>query len=204
MEHFWYQVHDWQSLLNELKLGIQLHPQRLACCLTHGRQKFILQAKILTWGVSFLLYKIRWFDSRISAVLLGYDAPRGPPAVASGIGCCNCLRFCVETPLCLPWEAWSRRPCQGWKAPLWQPPSPAMGPSLWEEGSMCFMACFANVRIKGFPGVNGGHSAESPEWHNLVLGCVGAIAFLGSANSSFPFTFRLEGTWWAEAKFPKD
>lgn len=43
------------------------------------------------------------------------------------------------------------------------PLSPAMGPGLWEEGSVCFMACFANVRIKGFPGVNGGHGAESPE-----------------------------------------
>ena len=124
MEHFRYQVHDWQSLLNELRLGIQLHPQCLAHCLTHGRQKFLLQARILTWGVSFPPYKIRWFDSRISVVLLGSDAPRVPPAVATGIGCCNCLRFCAETLLCLTREAWSRRPCQGWMVPLWQPPSP--------------------------------------------------------------------------------
>lgn len=43
------------------------------------------------------------------------------------------------------------------------PLSPAMGTSLLEGGIVCFMACFANVRIKGFPGVNGGHGAERPE-----------------------------------------
>lgn len=81
---------------------------------------------------------------------------------------------CWDRMLCLPAshdKTWPKPPLRGLiqkalaglNGAIVTAPLPLQwGRGLWGEGKPCFMACFANVRITGFPGVNGGDGAESP------------------------------------------
>lgn len=143
------------------------------------------QAKIPIWGVYFLLCQVRHFDPLLSTVLLRSDVPRGLRAVAAGAQrlwlAAHSMRRLVEVSIQrLHQESLARAEWHLCDSP---PPLCIGARVCGKRESMCFMACFANVRIKGFPGVNGGTSAESPEWQGSAQACAGGTAFLGSDDS---------------------